>query len=261
MPRFLRASCLLLVGALSACDSALSTGDQPVVGAVSLRGVPNDTRGALVSGDAFFLSSSSLSVPDPSLVPDSCVVQPLDTTVTFNRGNVGAGNAVGLRIGTADGSMPLSGSESRYVIAPGTRLDYQFGDSVRISIPGQAGGFPAASAFARLAEPFSLAAFTLPVAGQPAAFRWSPVGTTTSAIVLTVRFRPATAGQTGRQALCSLRDDGVFDMPARVYDALRDTGTLDRISAVRFRTRAIEVSRRASLYVLSSFETVASFPR
>ncbi|MCU0649646.1 MAG: hypothetical protein MUF00_16770 [Gemmatimonadaceae bacterium] len=245
---------VLACAVVGACDSALSVSDQPVVGAVSLRSVPNAARGAVVGGDAFFLSGSSLSVPDPSLVPDSCVLQAVDTSVTFNRGNTAAGNAIGLRVGSADGSMPLSSSESRYLIAPGTRLDYQFGDSVRITVPGQAGGFPAASTFAPLAEPFTLAAFTPPAVGQPAAFRWSPAGTTQSAIVLTVRFRPAMTGQTGRQALCSLRDDGVFDMPARIYDGLRDTGVLDRLTAVRFRTRAVEVSRRATLYVLSSFE-------
>lgn len=248
---------LLALAALVGCDSALSVNDQPLVGAVSLRAVPASGRGAVISGDAFFLSGSTLSVPDPGLVPDSCVVQAIDSTNTFNRGNVAAGASIGLRVNTTDGSMGLSSSESRYVIASGTRLEYQFGDSVRITIPGQAGGFPPSTSFARLAEPLTVAPLVIPAVGQPAALRWSPAGTQQSGIVATLRFRTA-PGQAGRQALCSVRDDGVFDIPARVVDSLRTAGSPDQISVTRFRTGQIEVSRRASLYVLSAFENVTS---
>jgi hypothetical protein len=257
MRRFsLRSAVLLLSFSAVGCDSALSPDDQPIAGAVSLRAVASGTRGAVTSGDAFFLTGSTLSVPDPQLVPDSCVVQPIDSSTTFNRGNTNAGNAIGLRINTTDGSMPLNTADGRYLIAPGTRLEYQFGDSVRITVPGQAGGFPAATAFARLAEPLTLSPFTVPALGQPGALRWSPAGTATSAVVLTIRFRPGSAGQAGRQALCSLRDDGSFDAPARVIDALRDAGVPDQIAIVRFRTSQADISRRATLFALSSFESV-----
>jgi hypothetical protein len=248
---------VLALMAVAACDSALSPDDQPIAGAISLRASPAGARGVVTGGDAFFLTGSTLSVPDPQLVPDSCIVQPIDSSVAFNRGNTNAGNAIGLRINTSDGSMPLSTADGRYAVAAGTRLEYQFGDSVRITVPGQAGGFPAATAFARLAEPVTLAPFVVPAAGQPGALRWSPAGTATSAIVLTMRFRPGVAGQAGRQALCSLRDDGSFDAPARVIDALREAGIPDQISVVRFRTAQFDVSRRATLFALSSFESIS----
>jgi hypothetical protein len=246
----------MLLVSLIGCDSAISPADQPLAGAVSLRAVPSGTRGALVGGDAFFLTGSTLNVPDPSQVPDSCVVQPIDSSTAFNRGNAAAGNAIGLRINAADGSMPLNAADGRYLIAPATRLEYQFGDSIRISVPGQAGGFPPSTSFSRLAEPLVLAPFVVPAAGQPGALRWTPAGTIQSAVVLTMRFRPGSAGQAGRQALCSLRDDGAFDAPARVIDALREAGVPDQISIVRFRTAQVEVSRRATLYVLSAFEAI-----
>jgi hypothetical protein len=257
------AAVVALVG-LAACNSLLATDDNAVVGAVTVRSaaVPSGSaRAGLTSGEAFFLTATTIAVPNPGSASDSCVLLALDTVGAVNRGNVAAGDPIALRVGAREAALRLASGEGRYRLAPDATLEYGAGDSIRVGIPGQSGGFPAAGVFARLAEPFDLQAVPSPLPAQPVGLRWSPVARDpNTAIVATLRYRPG-PGQLGRQAVCSVRDDGSFDVPARFVDSLRAAGEPLSLTVQRYRTGQAAVTSRATLYVLSLFESVTTFRR
>ncbi|HEX7122570.1 MAG TPA: hypothetical protein VF178_09400, partial [Gemmatimonadaceae bacterium] len=113
-----------------------------------------------VQPEAIFFRGNLAGVPNSFVTSDSC------NTGTYTPGSGGpllnvtyldAGPAVDLQLGASQQQLDRVIEESRttYLYAGGV-LSYNPGDSVVVTVPGSAGGFPGATIRSRTAEPFTM---------------------------------------------------------------------------------------------------------
>ena len=251
----LAVSSVILAGCLGTPDGA---GQLLKFGAIVVKGAQTVPDQSAVSATATFFEAYAATVPNSRNQTNRCQFAPVDTSTREATGQLQAGQALTMQIGTTASSRSTSlafeQSKMRYA-TPGA-VSYVGGDSVTINIPGQVGGFPVAVIRTRLAEPLIVPDVTVPAAGSPMAILWNASADTTTAIYLSLKYpNPTTSTYANEQVLCALRDDGTEDIPAGGLTAFLEAPASRRsLTVTRWRTAVLNPTDKALLHIVSSVD-------
>lgn len=261
----LRSTLVIAVGAatLTGCLRTLeSTGTLQKFGAIVLRGSKDAASGELrATGSAIFFQAYSAAVPSSSNQTNTCQIAAVDTLNRVSTGQLQAGNALPLTIGSGTNvrtaTFDYEPLVQRYDV-PGY-LVYQAGDSISVSVPGRSPGFPAGQIKLRMSEPLTIDDVTIPAAGNPLQVRWNASSDPTTAVFLSLRYaNPASSLYANEQILCSLSDDGNEELPASALTAFLASPTaLRALSITRWRTATMNPEANSLLHIVSSVEAFA----
>ena len=252
---------VVLVVPLASCLSATDNNSNLYqYGAMTVRGLGGAATQVNATTNGVFFSALTASIPDSRLVQNSCAFSAVDTTNPVPKGDLRAGASVTLLTGTGSikttVTLPLNTTNTSYVGASG--FTYKAGDSATVSVPGEAGGFPASSVTVKLAEPIIPQDIIIPLANDNMLVRWN-VGDSTSAIILSIKYaNPMTATYANEQVVCSLRDDGAEDILATALGPFLLSPVAKRsVKITRWRTNAVQSDTRALLHVVSTVDSTA----
>lgn len=263
----LRSTLVFAVGAatLTGCLRTLeSTGTLQQYGAIVLRGTPDAVSGEMrATGQAIFFQAYSAAVPSSSNQTNTCQVGPVDTVTRVSTGQLQAGNALPLIIGSGtnlrNSTFDYEPLAQRYDVAGS--LAYQAGDSITVSVPGRSPGFPAGQIKVRMAEPVTIEDVTIPAAGSSMTVRWNASPDPTTAVYLSVKYaNPASSLYANEQILCSLSDDGNEELQASALTPfLASPVAMRSVSVTRWRTATTNPETTALLHIVSTVEAKAKF--
>ncbi|MEP6778984.1 MAG: hypothetical protein ABJC26_03785 [Gemmatimonadaceae bacterium] len=246
----------------SACLHLTEAANLPVYqfGAVSLRATSAAGSKAAATSTAIFFEAYSAGVPDSRNQTNTCVFSTVDTTTPFVTGVKKAGTAVSLQFGSnsTTSTVPLNfDSTFKRYTSSGTTT-YSAGDSVKVNIPGETGGFPASTIAVRLAEPLIPGTVTLPTTAAPMTITWNASPDTTTAIIISLKYaNPATSSYANQQILCALKDDGSETIPADAITAvLASPPALRSLLLTRWRTQVVTPDATSVLHIVSVMDTL-----
>lgn len=175
---------------------------------------------------------------------------------------VDAGPTLTASIGGANAAVARTtvGTSINYNMAAGASLAYVPGDTLSISIPGEAGGFPAANIKVRTAEPFVMDLLVAPPSGPtPTVVTWSPATVSGSLMTLSLRYSTVDAVLTpNAQIYCVFHDNGTFTLPDDIRTAWAASDPESRsqfAQRVRESTVVINRSTRVRLFSFYGFPT------
>ncbi|HLA91351.1 MAG TPA: hypothetical protein VJL28_13070, partial [Gemmatimonadaceae bacterium] len=134
-------------------------------------------------------------------------------------------------------------------------LTFTPGDSVFVTIPGDAAGFPAASFAGKTAEPFTLAPLVVPPTNQNMTVSWSAATDANAAMLLSFRFHEGSGTGLNQQLLCDFRDDGTGSVQAALIARWVASGDRD-VFAERLRTAIVRVPSATDAFInlVSTFD-------
>ncbi len=254
---------LCVAGSLAACDSTTSTNPpQNSYAAINIRAVnaPNGQGSAKATGVIFDAYNVSIPVSVQQRT-DQCLYAGVDTSTALPTGAYKAGSAITLSYGTTTVSMPYDSVNFRYASPAASPFRYAAGDVVQATIPGVAGGFPAATISLRLAEPLIPGAIKLPTGTEPMTFTWNAASDSLSAIIVSLRYaNPITSSYANEQIYCALNDDGLYQLSGAALTAFF-ASPADKRSLVmtRWRTNQLATSATSLLHISSSVDTTIRF--
>ncbi len=248
--------------AASSCLHLTEAAQLPVYkfGAISLRARSGPGSTALANSTAIFFEAYSAGVPDSKNQLNTCAFSTVDTTTQVVTGVTKAGTAVSLLFGagTSTTTVPLNYDSTFKRYASAATTTYKSGDSVRVSIPGETGGFPNSTIAVRLAEPLLPGVVTLPAAGQPMSITWNASADTTTAIIISLKYaNPATSTYANQQILCALKDDGDQTIPAEAMAVvLASPAALRSLLLTRWRTQLVNPDASTVLHIVTVMDTL-----
>ena len=228
-------------------------------GAVSITASTGGPGVARADGSAIFFEAFTASIPDSRFPSNACRVSVVDTTTRTSRGDVKAGAQLALSYGvganTTSSTLPFDEAQMRYS-APGL-INYSAGDSVMVSVPGDASGFPASNIKLLLAEPLVPQDIVVPTTGAPMEVRWNASANPTGAFIIAIRYaNPATSTYANEQLVCSVTDTGSADISSNILEPfLNSPVALRSVEITRWRTQSVQVNDKALLHIVSSVDT------
>lgn len=234
----------LAVGAatvfVAACDTSNSFApDQRLWSFVTIGALRDAAGEHRTAPTAVFFRGSVSSIPNAQIKPDSCFPAAPFVPASSDFGNVtylDAGAAVTTTIGGVATELPRQQSSGTLSYGLGSAtIAYRPGDSVVVTAPGAAGGYPGFTARGKTAEAFTMDAVT-PATGATIPLRWSAASDNNSAIILSLQYVPQNS--TARLEIrCAFADDGVDSIPSRFHDLWSNTNNTSRsFVATRLRT-------------------------
>jgi hypothetical protein len=248
--------------ALSACASISDVQGNNRYGAITINATGSFEGPFAAVPTATFFRSQPQELPNSRTEFDQCA--PFNfVPESFVPGNLEAGSAIELRVGTQTLSLTQPANLPRvYALPGGVGFPYRAGDSVRVTVPGQAGGFPAASIGLRLAEPVVVDAVQVGSETEDLPIRWQANGDANSGIIISLRFSTV-AGTLApnRQLLCTVRDNGAFTIAGGFLGEYFSSDPVSRsVNVLRWRTNAVTVDERSALYIVSTIDTSFVLP-
>ena len=188
---------------------------------------------------------------------DTCFVAPIQSIQTpglaTNVRDLDAGAQVGLKLGDDEHALVPTNVGSRRIYAPsGTRLSYTPGDSVVVTIPGNASGYPAQTIRGKTAEAFDIDPVVQPAIGDPVRLEWTQPEDNNSAFVVLLRYAAEGSTTINRQVACGFIDDGVAAISPQFANAWSQSTNKDWV-AYRLRTTRALVADGA-LQITSLFQ-------
>lgn len=165
--------------------------------------------------------------------------------------------------GTEHTLVPTTiGNRTPYSL-PEPGFEYAPGDSVEVTVPGAADGFPAMAVRGQTAEAFSLGPIdTALAAGGGLPVTWTPAGNDSSRMVLSLQYNAAIGPGSGlnEHIFCNFRDDGSATIPRLLVTGWAFSEGPRRAEAVRWRTVLVS-GADALLYFISTYSvTKNTFP-
>ncbi len=218
---------------------------------------------AMANATVIFFDAISAAVPNSALQQtDQCTFANVDTTTVVTRGVKKAGTSVGLLVGTTALTLPYDAGLFRYANPVNTPFSYATGDVAQATLPDGGEVFPASAISVRLAEPLLPGPLVLPVSGQALVVTWNAVSDTSSAIILQLKYaNPTTSTYANEQVICSLKDDGRYDVPAGGLTAfLASPANRRSLQLTRWRTKESSIDSKTLLHIATSVDTVIVFP-
>jgi hypothetical protein len=207
---------------------------------------------------ASFFRSAQLTISSSTSPADQCIETPYDPDQEgADLGDISFYNAGAVTVEADDVTRQLArvveGEVERYEITSGGGLPYEPGDTVEFIVAGTTGGFPAFSIRARTAEEFTFTEPSVPAAGQPIALSWTTGVPAGSAMLVSLRYRSASA-TTGldRQIYCEMVDDGSFSVPAQLATGWRVAAARETAMS-RWRTEFEQINDDTWAVVSSNF--------
>ncbi|HMN07878.1 MAG TPA: hypothetical protein PKC83_03750 [Gemmatimonadaceae bacterium] len=247
------------VALVTACDTSVGfSPSQQRWGFINIAALKNTAGEYRLAPNATFFRGSITSIPDARIRTDSCFavgdyVPPSSSNfsgVTF----LDAGESISARIGAATTPIPrvTSGGALTYALGTGTTIPFTPGDSVVITVPGVAGGFPASEIRGRSAEPFTLIDPITP-STTSIPLKWTAATDGNSALIVSLQYTPSGTGAKTQEIRCAYTDDGVDSIPLRQHQAWSATSNVDRaVVLTRLRTSIIPVTDGA-MEIISTF--------
>lgn len=255
-------SVLAAVVFVSACDTTSSfTPSQQLWGFVYFNALRTTGGEDRIAPSAQFFRGTVTSIPDARLRTDSCFsvgayVTPTGTVTGVT--NLDAGATITTTIGGTATQVPRSGATTSYALGAGNSVPYRPGDSVVVTVPGAAGGFPAAEIRARTAEPFTISAIA--PSSQTIPLTWTAATDNNSALLVSLRYTPAGSGAVLQEIRCAFTDDGVDSIPVRQHQAWSASGNVNRqVVVTRLRTALIGLTG-GNLEVISTYSVPTPTP-
>jgi len=249
-----------LTAMASACLSLEDTSNTNRYGSLTIRATAGSPGVITARPTAAFFTGPEFALPSSRVVADGCSTE-LFAREVINPGNLNAGESLELRAGGVTRQLSESIVGSRlYTLSDPSTFRYSVGDTVQLTVPGAAGGYPGSQVAVRLAEPMRVGPVTLPVPGETLSFTWQADGDANSGVLISLRYASlASDGAPDRQLLCVVQDDGAFVIgPQLLSEFLFSDVSLRAINITRWRTRTVEVDGRTQLFVVTSADTTVS---
>ncbi len=243
----------------SACLAVEESTNNFRYGSITIRGNAGGQGTVTARPTASFFTGPDALLPNSRVSSDQCSSE-FFAEETFLPGNLTPGSTVELEV--AENAIELSeepGTPRLYTLGGSGTFSYSAGDTVTVTVPGAAGGFPGSQVQVRLAEPIQVGPQTPPTGAQGNyAITWQADGDENSGVLLSLRYGSfANLGVADRQLLCVLKDDGAFTVPESFLgDYLNSVPNLRSINVTRWRSRVANVDERTRFYIVSSTDTV-----
>ena len=254
---------LVLVVMSAGCNNLTEfNGETSRYGAIDIRGASTSATTVNASATAIFFEAVNAVVPNSSTQQnDACVYAVVDTTTLEVRGQSRVGDSLSLSVGGNQVPFPYQDANLRYATSATQPFSYQSGDVAQISIPGSGELFPPSNISVKLAEPIVPGALTLPAVGQSLALSWNATNDPTSAMLISVRYaNPSNTSYANEQIYCSVKDDGIFEIPGTGLSALLASPAARRsVRFTRYRTNEVQIDSRTLLHVATTVDTVVTF--
>jgi len=208
--------------------------------------------------EAIFYSNVNLAVTSPPT--DSCFLAPLASGGTGNNTTLptlDAGPVVFTRIGAREDTLlpGILAGQITYRPRVGDRIPFVPGDSMDMTVPGSAGGFPAAIMRARTSEDFTHDPVPIPTAVQPIDLTWTAAPASGSRMIFSLRYANAlSTGEVNEQIYCGFVDDGAGTVPSSLVAGW--VNSLDgrrSVRATRFRFQEAFVGSNQRFTFISTF--------
>lgn len=172
---------------------------------------------------------------------------------------VSAGPSLTATVSGANSTVPriTTGTYVSYAMPLGANLPYVPGDTLAVSIPGDAEGFPAATVKVRTAEPFVMEAVVPPPAGPSSTeVIWTPAPVPGSVMTLSLRYSTEDGVMTpNAQIYCVFVDDGSAILPDAVRTAWVASAPESRSQfAQRVREASVAISGSTRVRIFSFYE-------
>jgi hypothetical protein len=258
-----RSSPLLVLGMIAvvaSCDNLAGlSGSNGTPVAIVLMNARTRGTGYTTYPKVNFYSVSSAQFSFSTVVSDTCVVGPYDTTAvgTNNATVIGAGAFLIAAVsGDTDSLYKATTSDATYHPSSTVGIPFNPGDSVWFNVAGDAAGFPAIQASARTAEPYTIIRPTIPPIGQPMIVQWTPATDNNAAMYLSLIYASGTSTTLNTQIFCDFHDDGQGTVQAYLLPALTSSSIPFVMKAQRLRTNLLLSSTSPTGYmnIISTFD-------
>lgn len=240
-----------------ACDNSLEgIGFQRTWGFVTMSATKNAGGVHFTNPEGLFFLGNLAAVPVADVVQDTCA----DGGFTGDDNNLSgvtyldAGPSITATIGGVTNVLErVSTTEGlAYQSALGA-FQFNPGDTVEVTIPGTAQGFPGATIRAKTAEPFTFPSVDIPTGTESIQLTWTTPQAPGSSIVVSLRYVSGSASEFNRQVLCTFIDDGVDSIPFRWHQNWSSSTGNTAVVATRLRTNYVGIGD-ANLGVVSTYQ-------
>lgn len=218
--------------------------------------------GFVVRPEAAFYDRTDLSY-EP-FTNDTCLVtgySPTNNIVSGTLRFMNAGDFLFTSVGgQVDSLVPLIGNGFRvYTASDSAGIPLTPGDTMVITIPGAAGGFPASAITVRTAEAFTHGGVGVPGANTNLPLTWDPAPVPGSQMTFSLRYANLFAtNQLNEQVFCSFIDDGSATIPAIYLSGwISAQNDLRESRVTRVRSNQVRVDARTLLAAISTFTPTA----
>lgn len=247
---------------LSSCISISDAQGSDRIGSITISSTLSSQVPRRATATATFFTTQPTDLPSSRVTNDQCGTFSY-VPESFAPGNLLAGESLQLQVGGDTYNMSeRSGLPRVYGLTSGESFPYAEGDSVRISIPGTAGGFPPGQIGVRMAEPLDLQPIVAPAIDQDLAFEWTANGDANSSVIISMRYTTAVTTEVpDAQLLCIVRDNGSYTIPAGTLGIFYSSNPASRqVNVLRWRTNEVRVDERSQLYLVSTIDTTFVLP-
>jgi len=262
MRRFYVSVTALVVIAAACAPSAVAPRK---LGVLNLKDTTDGAGGYVIKPQGVFWTAQNVQLPNSTVPPDSCLetsYSPPDTTtaVLINE-NVDAGSPVQVSTSTGIGSMTPDTIPNVIIIyhalgyiphVPGTDVIY--------AVPGAAGGFESGTIHGKTPKRLDLG----PIDPQPSdslSLTWNIGVPGTSAVNIALIYQSLHASKPDSQLLCSLYDDGQFEIPPKQAAKWKAAYPNQQVAALRWITTFESLPNSGLLVAISEFDTTkTTFP-
>lgn len=209
----------------------------------------------VVRPEAAFVNATVAPSSDSRSTLDSCLLGAYDPTQRLPE-HLDAGDSLVFTAGLETTILRPNNSFGviRYVADPPEQA-FVPGTAVSFTIPGAAGGFPAATISSL--TPLALTALT-PIPGspsttEPTTLAWEPVGDDSSRVEVLLLYAGPGSLDYDQQIVCDWRDDGSGTIRPELLSGWIQSQA-QRAEVTRYRTQRTEIGD-AVLYLLATFDT------
>lgn len=247
------------LGTLAACNALTETSFSGTPVAVVVLDTRAKGAGFTTSPTVNFYKAQNITFSSTTAATDSCQQLSYSTTAAPSGGSaelIGGGAFVLVQLsGRSDSLRKASTADQTYRLAAAAGLTFTPGDSVFLTIPGDAAGFPSASVAGKTAEPFTLAPIVVPPATQNMTVTWSAASDANAAMLISFRFHDGAGTGVNQQLFCDFRDDGTGTVQAALIAKWAASGERE-VLAERLRTAVVRVpsSIDAFINLISTFD-------
>lgn len=247
----------LLLGTL-ACNDLLET-DGVDSGVINVPTYSNGSGFFLVNPLAVFYEDASLTFPQPTT--GACGTIPFDPDESgvllsgFPTMNVGPHLVANLPASEDTLYRELDSGFQLYRPSAVGGILHTPGDTLTVTVPGDL-GFPAGVIRVRTAEAFEMADVAVPAVNDPLTVTWTPAPLAGSVMRYSLRYASERSiGDLDEQLVCIFEDDGEGTIDASFLQGwVNATGGQRQVVATRIRSANAELSEKARLTMLSTFQ-------
>jgi hypothetical protein len=206
-----------------------------------------------------FYSASAMGPPSEVSAIDSCRIQSYSTAGSVTFGDVYpsilAGSAIQVRWPSrTDSLVPAAvGTGTQYQLKSPLSVPFTPGDSVSVTIPGAAGGYPALAFKAKTTEAFVMQDPGSPAVGSAIPLRWNAAQDVNATMVVSFRYASVGVDSLNAQIYCQFKDDGVDSIPS-IYASYWLAATRKTWVATRVRTFVTTVAGGGYFQFWSTFD-------